>query len=368
MVGREKGLWAEVSRKAPHVRLTHCAIHRESLAAKGLPSELQNVLNTTVKIINFIKSRSKNDRIFREICKDFDSDFMTLVMYTEVRWLSRGNAISRAYKLKEEIFEFGKTYDFTNKDLRNGKLKIFQDFEKEEFQKKLAYLTDIFEKLNIVNKTLQGSISKIQLDKNNNLINSFSIFVTFLGGQKSTVFETEGKIQETKQMVKFLLRHSRNKNFSVFPTFSEISTNCTEATANLIIEHLECLDDKFERYFPSNNVENRWILNPFIFNLDNIPPNIPINSKEELVRLSANSYHESRFDKDALCRSWCNLKPYFPELSNMAFKTLTEFSNTYLCEKSFSHMLFLKNDYRSQINVEMDLRVHLSPRKPKFIV
>ena len=38
------------------VQITHCFLHREALMAKTLPDDLKSVLDTAVKLVNFIKS------------------------------------------------------------------------------------------------------------------------------------------------------------------------------------------------------------------------------------------------------------------------------------------------------------------------
>ena len=45
--------------------LLHCIIHREALASKNLQPELSGVLQTAVKIVNFIKSRASENQIVR---------------------------------------------------------------------------------------------------------------------------------------------------------------------------------------------------------------------------------------------------------------------------------------------------------------
>ncbi len=50
MLGKNKGLAALVREVAPHVRFTHCMIHREALVAKTLPAELNAVLQTATKL------------------------------------------------------------------------------------------------------------------------------------------------------------------------------------------------------------------------------------------------------------------------------------------------------------------------------
>ncbi|XP_064121803.1 protein FAM200A-like [Macrobrachium nipponense] len=64
MLGKNKGLKAKVHNVAPHIRFTHCIIHREALACKAIVPELKAVFDTAVKIVNYIKSRPLNARLF----------------------------------------------------------------------------------------------------------------------------------------------------------------------------------------------------------------------------------------------------------------------------------------------------------------
>ena len=56
MLGSKSGFRALVQSKATGIIFTHCFIHREALASKTLPRGLQDVLNVTIKIVNFVKS------------------------------------------------------------------------------------------------------------------------------------------------------------------------------------------------------------------------------------------------------------------------------------------------------------------------
>ena len=42
---------------APDATWVHCSIHREALAAKGMADSLKDILDTTVKMVNFVKAR-----------------------------------------------------------------------------------------------------------------------------------------------------------------------------------------------------------------------------------------------------------------------------------------------------------------------
>ncbi len=73
MTGRERGLAARVQQVAPLVKWTHCMVHREALAAKKMPVLFDSVLNQSVKMINLIKSRPLNSRLFGVLCQEMGS-------------------------------------------------------------------------------------------------------------------------------------------------------------------------------------------------------------------------------------------------------------------------------------------------------
>ena len=80
---------------------THSFIHREALASKNLSCGLQEVLNVTNKVVNFVKSNTTYTRPFRTLCEDIESDHKNLLYYTKVPWLSRGNVLSRVFELRD---------------------------------------------------------------------------------------------------------------------------------------------------------------------------------------------------------------------------------------------------------------------------
>ena len=88
---------------APQAKGTHCVIHRYALASKTLPTSLQDVLNSVIKIVNCIESGSLNTCLFKQLCKDMSSSHGVLLFYMSVCWLSKGNALSRVFEIKDEI-------------------------------------------------------------------------------------------------------------------------------------------------------------------------------------------------------------------------------------------------------------------------
>lgn len=145
MVGRYRGFIAHLKAAVPDVFCMHCVVHRQHLVAKKLGGRLHDSLAVVIKAVNFIKSNSLQDRIFQQLCEDNDEDFTQLLMHTEVRWLSKGNCLRRFVTLWESIVLF-----FIDKQL--GEQIIHSKCD-------IFYLSDIFEKMNSLNKQLREGLT-----------------------------------------------------------------------------------------------------------------------------------------------------------------------------------------------------------------
>jgi hypothetical protein len=111
-----------------------------------MSDSLKNVSNTSVKMVNFIKSRPLQSRLFEKLCEEMGSIHKSLPPHTEVRWLSRGKVLTRLVELREVAAIFLDENSDLAKSLRD-----------EEFIPKLTYLAHIFSKLNELNLYLQGT-------------------------------------------------------------------------------------------------------------------------------------------------------------------------------------------------------------------
>jgi hypothetical protein len=88
MTGKLKGLKAKVREVNPEIRFDYCFFHQEGIVAKMLPVPLQSVLDEVVKIINFV-----NSRFFSAPCQEMGYDHISLLLHTEIRWVSRGKSL-----------------------------------------------------------------------------------------------------------------------------------------------------------------------------------------------------------------------------------------------------------------------------------
>ena len=126
-------------------------IHREVLATKKIDEELSAVLEDSVKIINYIKSRALNTSLFKNLCKEMGSDFESQLLRTDIRWLSRGRAFRRLITLKNEVMLF----------LSGNDSDLVKHFQNENWLSKLSYLSDTLDKLNDLNISLQGENTNV---------------------------------------------------------------------------------------------------------------------------------------------------------------------------------------------------------------
>ncbi|KAL6475825.1 hypothetical protein MHYP_G00168650 [Metynnis hypsauchen] len=147
MAGMRKGVQALIKKASPNAKWTHCVIHREALASRHLSSELSTVMTDIIGVVNFIKTRPLKTRVFSAICEEMGAEHQAVLFHSEARWLSRGKVLSRVFELREEIRMFL---------IQEHKYEVAIKFGDENFLAKLAYLSDIFGRLNELNLQLQG--------------------------------------------------------------------------------------------------------------------------------------------------------------------------------------------------------------------
>ena len=90
MVGKVAGAATWLENFLNHSILKyHCIIHQEAVCGKTL--NMQHVMLPVLKCANKIKARALNKRQFKEYCQLLDFEYV----HCEVRWLSKGQCLSR---------------------------------------------------------------------------------------------------------------------------------------------------------------------------------------------------------------------------------------------------------------------------------
>ncbi|GFT84556.1 general transcription factor II-I repeat domain-containing protein 2A [Trichonephila clavipes] len=125
----------------------HCIIHQQALCAKSGLTSLDNVITLVTKIVNLISSQALNKRKFDALLDKVNSVYNGLIMYNNVRWLSRGNVLQRFVDFLEEIRLF----------LQNeSKIEQYRQLMDIMWLLKLMFFTDICQHFNELNIKLQG--------------------------------------------------------------------------------------------------------------------------------------------------------------------------------------------------------------------
>ena len=71
----------------------HWIIHQQVLCAKTAFKFPQEIMNVATKFITLISARALNKQKFQELLSEMDSMHGGLLMYNNVRWLSRGKIL-----------------------------------------------------------------------------------------------------------------------------------------------------------------------------------------------------------------------------------------------------------------------------------
>ncbi len=284
MTGHERGLAARVQQVAPLVKWTHCMVHREALAAKKMPVLFDSVLNQSVKMINLIKSRPLNSRLFGVLCQEMGSGHEQLLLHTEVRWLSRGRVLQRLYELREEVKWF--------------LTEIKSDLAM--WLASLSYLVDIFDRLNGLNLSLQGRKTHILLlaDK----VHAFTQKLDLWHGRIS-----RGNCDMFPSLADFITDAGTSHDFSsLFQSASE---------------HLSAMRKQFATYFKEDYRSFAWVRDPFVCTANELS----IDMQEQLIELKSDSRLKELFSSCPISSFWAALMQEYPELCDVALKILPSF-------------------------------------------
>uniref|UniRef100_A0A3B1IGP9 Uncharacterized protein n=1 Tax=Astyanax mexicanus TaxID=7994 RepID=A0A3B1IGP9_ASTMX len=332
MMGQRSGVIASVKAVAPLATSVHCSLHREALAAKRMSRDLKIVLDEAVKIVNFIKSRPLQSRLFRVLCEEMASSHVQLLLHTEVRWLSHGKVLARLFELRDEVRIF----------LLDSNFELSDRFTDFEWLAKLSYLSDIFTHLNGLNLSLQG--------------------------KSVTAFHVQNKIEATIKKLDMWTKRVEQSNYESFDNLSDFLTkenaSLPNAVSRPIVEHLQSLKMQLRDYFPALDVHFSWIENPFVDICQGAFASLSASEEDRLIDLSCDSALKFIFSQKSLVNFWLHARSEYPDLSDKAVRFLMPFPTTYLCETGFSMLVVLKTKYRNRLNVEPDLRLQLSALQP----
>ncbi|XP_023243760.1 general transcription factor II-I repeat domain-containing protein 2-like [Centruroides sculpturatus] len=193
----------------------HCIIHQQALCTKVLHYE--HVMKV-VKIVNSIRARPLQSRLFKILTDELDAEYGTLMLHSEVRWLSKGKVLQRFVDLLPEIKLFVESRDETYEEL-NGHVWLSD----------LSFLTDITAKINKLNLELEG--------------------------EQRTLFQLIGSVNAFQSKLNLWISQIKGCNFSHFPNLQNYIHKYKKIESDKYSENLAELKNNFEiRFsdFPGN--------------------------------------------------------------------------------------------------------------------
>lgn len=313
MTGKRKGFVGQMNKNEIEVYTFHCIIHQAALASKFISKH--PVMKATERIINRIRGghNSLTHRKFVTFLKNSNAPHHDLLMFTEVRWLSRGNSINRLFELRNEVFEFleAENIEITEKEYLKDYQLILD----------MAFLTDICNILNELNLKLQG--------KDNNISDMFKILSDF----RTQLFLLAAQID--------------SEDFSDFPKTSVIYDNEKIFKKFELLEILETLFNNFnDRFKDFENIQHLLDIFQNPFKCDILKYEFPIQT--ELIILRSELDFPDNFSN---IEFWKNLDgTIYPEIKKISLKCLSLFPSTYLCEQIFSDLNYICSKKRNKLN------------------
>ncbi|XP_045130694.1 zinc finger BED domain-containing protein 5-like [Portunus trituberculatus] len=215
-----------------------------------------------------------------------------------------GNVVSRVESLKEELTEFFKC------DNKAKSLEFTKKLSDSQWLQKLAYLSDIFLRLNSFNLSLQGRFATVSdfMDKLRSLTMKLELW--------------EGKVKDG--------------NLSMFEHLGEAldkSQNTgKQDVMQLVQSHLASLRMELQSYFPElSELESKLIRNPFIVNVHLLPDNM----QEEFLELVNDSVAKDAFETLSLTKFWAKMSEIYPVVSKVVLNSLLMFLVLICVSKDF---------------------------------
>lgn len=332
MMGRNSGFIAlcKEHESFPNILNYHCIIHQQALCGKIL--NMNEVMDIVIKIVNSVRARSLQRRLFRAHLEENDADHTDLLLHTDVRWLSRGKVLARFTELLPEIKDFlklSKHVDYCRK------------LEDHQWLLDLAFLTDLTGELNELNLELQG--------KGKDVVNMMSSVNTF------------------KSKLKLMSNRLQCSNLRNFPhmqaELQRQGKGVTQLDSARYEEHVQSIFSEFERRFTdfaSIEPVASYMCYPFgasidvgdiaakvnsLFDLESSALEDEILTLQNDIEIKARSTSAQPGEHVVFWKLLVEEK--YPNLRRCALNLTSLFGSTYLCESAFSDMKIIKSKCRS---------------------
>ena len=150
--------------------------------------------------------------------------------------------------------------------------------------------------------------------------------------------------------------------FKAFPLLDSLDQKSNIKTT--ILQHLKLFKKYLKSYIPDTLPQlSILVQNPFKYDVNNIEDEV---MKREFIGLYYNTPLKTFHGDNCTGLFWIEAYKQYKNLGSFILKLLLPFATTYLCEASFSAMLFIKSKTRNRIDPVPQMRLALTEILPEF--
>ncbi|KAM4694271.1 general transcription factor II-I repeat domain-containing protein 2A-like [Discoglossus pictus] len=373
MVGATSGFIQFFVKEAKHPLIQfHCIIHQEALCARDSSKKLEDILKDVTKMVNFIMARALNFRQFQALLDEVHAQYNTLLMYNNVRWLSRGRVLERFVACLDEIRLF-----------MNEKGQEYPQLTDTAWLTNLMFFTDFTAHFNVLNKKLQG-VGKIAE-------RMFCDIRTF--ERKLQVFERDIESGQLKYFPNLKIHLENSTIFTDNPPshqeiHKELSSIVAAAKENFSNRFLQFRKMETTLYFLTSPDKAKYeeldISCLHWLDLENL--------EMELLEFQESSIWKNKFyalratlekiecegmttdstvgsSENEILKVWNSLPNNFKSMKALGMALLSLFGSSYACEQLFSALNYIKSDTRNRLTDELSaacVALKLTEYEPRF--
>lgn len=381
MISDRGGLYGKMKASInPKLFCTHCPPHRLILVSKAgqkeLPVDIERTISDT---LFFFKDSSVRRDEFQSLkaLVEPSSPHIAIVQYHKVRWLSLADCVDRLVKLLSLLVRYfeEQELDTANRQAVRAKCGDLKNrLSSPKFQLYLFFLHPQSQELAKINKWLQTPNLPIHTvySKIKTLLYVFVQPVALDSTKSVTDLSNLRPLEEAVLLFPGtdFQKHYKDCNDRALLSSREIQDAC-QCMYNYIIK----VGESIEKRFPKMEfmVSNTAFLNPSLrclqtpdisallqrFSHDDGPVTFSIDAVKRQFQFFTN---DSTMDMEFnLCggdivKFWCHLYnnegDEYKELSSLVLLLLSISPTSVLCERGFSIMNYVKNEYRSVVTQE----------------
>ncbi|XP_012928620.1 protein FAM200A-like isoform X1 [Heterocephalus glaber] len=374
MVGATSGFIQFFVKEAKHpVIQFHCIIHQEALCGKESSKKLDDILKDVSKMVNYIMMHALNFQQFQALL-EVQAQYNALLVYSNVRWLSRGQVLEKFVACLDEIRLFmnakGQEYPQLTDTAWLNNLMFFTDFTRHfnVLNKRLQSVGKTAERMFYDIKTFERKLQVFERDLESGQLKYFPNLKMHL--EKSAFADRFTSCQEIYKEFSSMVAAAKENFSNRFSQFHKMETTLCFLTSpdkakfeELDLSCLYWLDyGNLEMELLEFQESSIW-KNKF-YDLRATLEKIEKVESEGMTKGSTLGSFENE-----ILKVWNSLPNNFKSMKALGIAFLTLFGSSYACEQLYSALNYIKSDTRNRLTDDLSaayVTLKLTKYEPRF--